>query len=62
MTRIATIKCTGEKVQVKQLKTRVGYWIELFEDKNGFEKYGRTFHYTDLTFEKGYLTSKSTNL
>ena len=55
MTKEVSIKCTGEKILVKHVGE--GYYVEVLnmetdQVNNPFEKYGRTFHYSELNFEK----------
>lgn len=52
MTKEASIKCTGEKIKVKHVWK--GNYIEVLdvETNNPWEKYGRTFHYSELNFDK----------
>ena len=52
MTKETRIKCTGEKILVKHVWE--GYYVEVLdvETNNPYEKYGRTFHYSELNFEK----------
>ena len=54
MTKEVSIKCTGEKIQVKHVGE--GYYVEVLnmeivQVNNSFEKYGRRFHYSKLNFE-----------
>lgn len=53
MIKFARIKDTGERIAVSPAWNSNGYWVEIFREKKGLEKYGRTFYYTSLKFEKG---------
>ena len=50
-TKIAYIKCTGERIEVRQDRIERERYDEII-DKNHPAKYGRRFHYSELTFEK----------
>lgn len=53
MIKFARIKCTGERIAVSPAWNRDGFWVEIFREKKGFERYGRVFNYESLKFEKG---------